>query len=152
MTIAAALLDSNVMIAVLAETHEHHAASLALFTGSKPVSCALAAHSIAEAYVALTRRGVHTPFRFTAEEAWALLERLRTATSLLGLTPSQAYDVARNYAAARGIGPRLYDALIGQVADVHGIPALITWNVRHMTGLFPDLIVATPTSFLARHR
>jgi predicted nucleic acid-binding protein len=32
LTVAGALLDSNVVIAILAEAHEHHAASLALVT------------------------------------------------------------------------------------------------------------------------
>lgn len=146
----AALLDSNVIIAIAAEAHEHHAASLALLTGDNPVVCALAAHSIAEAYSALTRQDHRAPFRFTAEEAWASLESLRAVTMLVGLTPSQAFDVVRTYAATGGIGPRLYDALIGQAAITHGIPVLITWNTRHMEGLFPDLDVATPASFLAR--
>lgn len=149
MTVAAALLDSNVIIAIAAEAHEHHAASLALLTRDNPVTCALAAHSIAEAYATLTRQGNRAPFRFTAAEAWASLESLRAATALVGLTPSQAFDVVRAYAATGGIGPRLYDALIGQAAVIHGIPALITWNIRHMEGLFPTLDVVTPTYFLA---
>ena len=151
MTVAVALLDSNVVIAILAEAHEHHAASLALLT-SPLRRYALAAHSIAEAYTTLTRQGGHAPFHFTAAEAWAALESLRAVTALIGLTPSQTFDIIRSYADKGGVGPRLYDALIGQVAVVHGVPTIVTWNTRHMVGLFPELDVATPPSFLERRK
>lgn len=152
MTVAAALLDSNVIVAILAEAHEHHAASLALLTTGKSCDYAIAAHSVAEAYTTLTRLGDHAPFRFTAAEASAALESLRAITALIGLTPSQTFDVVCSYASKGSIGPRLYDALIGHAAVAHGIPAIITWNTRHMAGLFPELDVITPTSFLARSK
>lgn len=150
MTVAAALLDSNVVVAILAEAHEHHAASLALLTMGNPKDYAIAAHSFAEAYTTLTRLGDRAPFRFTAAEAGAALESLRVLTALVGLTPSQTFDVVRSYASKGGVGARLHDALIGEVAVIHGIPAIVTWNTRHMVGLLPGLDVATPTSFLAR--
>jgi predicted nucleic acid-binding protein len=145
----AALLDSNVVIACVAEAHEHHVSSLAVVTELEPGSFAIAAHSLAEAYATLTRAGA--PFRFTAEEAGSALESLRAVASLVGLTPSQTFDTIRRYAANGGVGSRLYDALIGQVAVVHRIPVIVTWNVRHMSPLFPRLIVATPQRFLAAH-
>lgn len=147
---AAALLDSNVVVAILSEAHEHHQVSLALLTGADPARYAVSAHSYAEAYSTLTRRGDRAPFQFTAEEAWAALASLRAATILVGLTPAQAFDVVRTYAASGGIGPRLYDALIGRAAVVHGIPAIATWNVGHMHGLFPDIEVVTPSAFMAQ--
>ncbi len=149
MTAPAALLDSNVIIACVAEAHEHHAASLALLTECDPTSLVITAHSFAEAYATLTRTGEHAPFGFTADEARAALESLRAVTGLVGLTPSQTFDTVRRYAAGGGIGSRLYDALIGQAAVIHGIPVIITWNTRHMTGLFRNLTVATPARFLA---
>ncbi len=149
MTVAAALLDSNVIIAALAGVHEHHAASLALFTQGS-ASYAVAAHSFAEVYATLTRRGDHAPFRFTAEEAWAALESLRAVTVLIGLTPAQTVETVRTYAADGGIGARLYDALIGETAAVYDLPAIITWNTRHMAGLFPRLDIVTPAAFLRR--
>jgi predicted nucleic acid-binding protein len=146
-----ALLDSNVIIACLVEAHEHHAASIALFAEYDQGSFAVAAHSYAEAYTTLTRP---IPFGFAGSHTQAALERLRAVTSLVGLTPSQTFDTVRRYAAAGGIGPRLYDALIGQVAVAHGIPAIVTWNTRHMAGLFPNLTVVTPARYrvLGTHR
>lgn len=146
---AEALLDSNVVIAMLAEAHEHHKASLDLLTSDRLRSYAVAAHSYAESYSTLTRRGERAPFRFTAEEAWAALESVRAVTTLVGLTPGQSFDAIRAFAQGGGIGARLYDLLIGEAAVVHDIPVIVTWNVGHMRSLFPDLTIATPKEFVS---
>lgn len=65
-----ALLDTNVVIAMLVEEHEHHDASLALLTDGSAARYAVAAHSYAEAYSTLTRTGPNAPFQFTPAEAW----------------------------------------------------------------------------------
>jgi predicted nucleic acid-binding protein len=145
--IAEALLDTNVIIGALAEAHEHHAPSLALFTGEGAPRLAVAAHSYAEAYATLTRRGERAPFRFTAEEAWAALESVAAVTALVGLTPAQGFAAVRAFAQAGGIGARLYDRLIGEAAVAHDLPAIITWNVGHMRSLFPSLEIVTPLDF-----
>lgn len=141
-----ALIDSNVIIAALAGDHEHHASSADLFDDGRHV-LGVAAHSYVEAYSTLTRRGTHALFRFTAEEAWAALESVRAVTQLIGLTPAQTFDTVRSYAADGGLGPRLYDRMIGETAVAHGIPAIVTWNIGHMRGLFPTLDVRTPRDF-----
>ena len=146
---ADALLDSNVLIALLAEAHVHHAASIALFLGERPFRFAIAAHSYAETYSTLTRRGGPAPFDFSPREAWAALESLRAATDLVGLTPAQTFDAVRGYAGDGGVGPRLYDRLIGEAAALHGVRRIVTWNVAHMRGLFPGLAVTTPVELLA---
>jgi predicted nucleic acid-binding protein len=142
------LLDSNVLIALLAEAHEHHAASLALFVGGSDLRFAVAAHSYAEAYSTLARRGGPAPFGFTAREAWAALESVRAVTQLVGLTAAQTFDVVRRYAADGGVGPRLYDRLIGQAAVAYDLPRIITWNIAHMRGLFPTISVVAPADLL----
>lgn len=145
---AQALLDSNVVIAVVAEDHVHHEPSLSLLAGERPAEFAVTAHTYAEAYSTLTRRGEHAPFQFSPDEAWAALESVRAVTVLVGLTPAQTFDAIRHYAHGGGIGARLYDKLIGEAAIVHGIGRLITWNTGHMRGLFPALAVETPSQFL----
>jgi predicted nucleic acid-binding protein len=146
--VARALLDSNVIIAALVEAHEHHGPSLALFEGKDPTPLAVAAHSYAECYATLTRRGEHSPFRLSAEEAWAALESVAALTTLIGLTPAQSFSAVRTFAQERGIGARLYDRLIGEAALVHGLPTIVTWNVGHMRSLFPSLEIATPADFI----
>lgn len=144
-----ALIDSNVLIAILAGSHEHHAPSLALLLDHPDRTFAVAAHSYAETYNTLTRQGMRAPFQFTPEEAWAALESVRAVTRLVGLTAPQTFDAIRSYAAAGGIGTRLYDRLIGEAAITNAIPRLVTWNAGHMRSLFPALIVTTPAEFAA---
>jgi hypothetical protein len=146
--IAKARLDSYVIIAAVAEIHEYHGPSAALFAGEPALRFAVAAHSYAEAYSTLTRRGDHAPFRFKAEEAWAALERIAALTDLIGLTPAQAFANIRAYAQSGGIGARLYDRLVGEAAIVHDLPNIITWNVRHMRSLFPSLEDVTPNELV----
>ena len=144
---AEALLDSNVVIAMLVEAHEHHVPSLNLLLDRDPARFAVAAHSYAEAYSTLTRRGERAPFQFTPEEAWAALESVRAVTTLVGLDPPRTLDAIRDYARGGGIGARLYDRLIGEAAVANGIPRIVTWNDRHMRSLFPHLGVTTPAAF-----
>jgi predicted nucleic acid-binding protein len=141
---AEALLDSNVVVAIVAEAHEHHASSLDLLIGETSSRFAVCAHSYAEAYCTLTRLGEHAPFRFAPEEAWAALESVRAATTLVGLTAAQTFDAIRSYAQSGGVGARLYDRLIGEAAIAHGMTSIATWNVGHMRGLFPSLTISTP--------
>jgi hypothetical protein len=122
---------------------------LDLLTNDRATPFAVAAHSYAEAYSTLTRRGERTPFQFTPEEAWAALESVRAVTALVGLTAPQTFEAIRAYAGSGGIGARLYDRLIGEAAVAHGIPGIVTWNVGHMRSLFPNLSVSTPTQFRA---
>ncbi len=142
-----ALLDSNVLIAMLVEAHEHHGPSLDLLVGDAATQFAVAAHSYAEAYSTLTRRGERAPFQLTPEEAWASLESVRAVTVLVGLTAPQTFEAVRSYAQGGGIGARLYDRLIGEAAVAHRVPAIVTWNVGHMRSLFPNLRVSTPREF-----
>jgi predicted nucleic acid-binding protein len=144
-----ALIDSNVVIAMLAEAHEHHVASLGLLTDGHDAEFAICAHSYAEAYSTLTRQGERAPFQFTPEEAWAALESVRAVTSLVGLTAPQTFDAIRGFSQAGGIGAGLYDRLIGEAAVAHAIPRIVTWNVRHMHSLFPNLTITTPRQFAA---
>jgi predicted nucleic acid-binding protein len=145
---AVALIDSNVLIAAVAQSHEHHGASLALLNGAAPLSLAAAAHSYAEVYNTLTRQGPRAPVAALPDVAWSALQSLRAATVLLGLTPAQTFDAIGRYAAGGGVGPRLYDRLIGEVAVAHRLAMIVTWNTSHMSGLFPGLRVIDPKAAL----
>jgi predicted nucleic acid-binding protein len=142
-----ALLDSNVVIASVAEAHEHHEPSIKLFGLSPAQSFAVASHSYSEAYSILTRKAQSSPFRWSSADAIAALESVAARCVLVGLTHAQTFDAIREFAKDGGIGPRLYDKLIGQTAVVNAIPAIVTWNVSHMNDLFPSLDVFDPISF-----
>lgn len=144
----AALFDTNVILAMVVEGHAHHDASVRSFEAVAPPGVALAAHSLAEAYTTLTR-ALPRGFGASPQAAMATLDRLLSETTLLGLSPSQTMAAIRAFARIEGRGPRLYDRLIGEVAAVHGIGTIVTWNTRHLAPLFPGLRVRTPSAFLA---
>lgn len=143
------LVDTNVIVAALAEAHEHHAPSLALFSIEPAFTIAVASHCYAEAYTTLTRRGDHAPFRWPPNEAWAALESVASATRLVGLTPAQGFEAVRDFAAAGHIGARVYDFMIAKTAHSVGAKILVTWNIGHFEGAIDGLIVRTPTAMLA---
>jgi hypothetical protein len=96
----------------------------------------------------LTRLGPRAPVAAAPGVAWTALQSLRAVTVLLGLTPAQTFDAIGRYAAGGGAGPRLYDRLIGEVAVAHGLAMIVTWNISHMSGLFPGLRVVDPPAAL----
>jgi predicted nucleic acid-binding protein len=149
MTRALALLDSNVLIASAAQAHEHHEPSASLINASRRHTFAVAAHSYAEAFSTLTRRSPAALFQFPPGDVMAALESIAGKCVLVGLTHGQTFDALRDYAADGGIGPRLYDKLIGQAAVSNAIDCIVTWNVAHMRGLFPSLKVVDPRKFAA---
>ena len=65
------------------------------------------------------------------------------------MTAPQTFEAMRDYARSGGTGARLYDRLIGEAAVANGVPAIVSWNVRHMRSLFPNLVVSTPAEFAA---
>lgn len=144
------LIDTNVIVAAVAEAHEHHTPSLALFSAEPPLRLAVAAHCYAEAFTTLTRRGDHAPFRWPAAEAWAVLESVAAATRLVGLSPAQSFDAVRDFAGAGNIGARIYDHLIARAAQVAGAEVLVTWNVGHFRGLLEGVDILTPAEMIAR--
>ena len=144
------LLDSNVIVAAVIATHEHHPPSAAVFGSRRTTDIIVAAHSYAEAFTTLTRRGTCAPFQRSADEAWVALERLATLTTLVGVSPAQRFDATRRYASSGGISARLYDFLIGSSALAARAESIVIWNLGDYRPLFPDCIVETPTDFLTR--
>ena len=142
----AALLDSNVLIAAVDAEHVHHPPSLALINDHPDETFAVAAHSFAETYSVLTNPAPRAPFRWPAERARAAIESLAAATRLVGLTHGQTFDALRDFAAGGGVGPRVYDRLIGEAAVRNGIGRILTWNARDMRALFPALEVQDPSA------
>lgn len=143
------LIDTNVIVAALAESHAHHEASHALLNTVPPQTFAVAAHCYAEAFTTLTRRSEHSPFKWPPGEAWAALESIAAITRLVGLTPAQSFEAVRDFAAAGHVGARVYDHLIARSAQAAGAALLVTWNVSHFRGLVDGLEVQTPKAMLA---
>ncbi len=137
-----ALLDTNVLVAALENRHEHHGPSIALIDRVPDGALAVASHALAETYSTLTR--ANGAFGWLPSQAWQGIGSIIKVTTLVGLSPAGTVDAIRQFAEQGGIGPRLYDRLIGEAATHNRIDTIITWNVRHMKALFPDLQVQAP--------
>lgn len=142
------LIDTNVLLAAAARGHEHHRPSIALLNRGEPGDFATSVHCLSEFYSIATRRIVQGADPMPPAVARGVLAAYRDNLELLSLDPDQHIDALSRFAAAKGAGPLVYDFIIGQVAVVHGIPAVITWNVRHFAALFPALRVVTPADFI----
>ena len=141
-----ALIDTNVIVAGLVATHEHHEPSARViesFEGRSVIS----AHSYAEVYSRLTRRGA-VGFGWPPAAARAALDAASSLARVLALSAPETLDAVRLYAEAEGIGPRLYDHLIGRVAVIYRVSTIITWDVGHVRALFPALDVVAPDEVL----
>jgi predicted nucleic acid-binding protein len=148
MTELLGLLDSNVVIASVAQAHEHHEHSNALFGAFPRGSFAVALHSYSEAYSTLTRLNVAALFKWEAPAALAALDSVAAQCTLVGMTAAQGLEAMREFARAGGVGPRLFDKLIGETAVHNGIGTIITCNVGHFESLFPNLEVLDPKQFM----
>jgi predicted nucleic acid-binding protein len=137
-------------VSALAPDHPDHGHSTALFDRARDGELAVAAPAVAEAYSTLTR--ANGLFRWDAEDAWLVIDSVLGITTLVGLPAAATVDAIRTYARQGGIGPRLHDRLIGEVAVQHRIDVILTWNVGHMQSLFPQLAVMSPAKGVERFR
>ena len=141
------LIDSNILIASLVENHEHSEASRQFLAATAPSQLIIASHSCCEAYNHLTRRNglfLVTP-AIAQQQIASLTQTIRTVS----LSVSQTMETIRRFAERGGVGPRLYDFLIGSTGEAFGADTVATWNVRHFDGLFPHLRIVTPAELTA---
>ena len=141
------LIDTNVLVAAAVRQHPHHTPSLRLLEHGRALS--VVSHSVTETYNTLTRRSFGRGYAYAPGLAIAALETVLVGIEQLALTADETLVAIRRFAGVGGVGPRLYDALIGEVARVNGFETIATWNVGHMRALFPDLRVATPAELAA---
>lgn len=141
------LIDSNVLIASLVETHEHSEASRQFLAATAPYEFVIASHSCCEAYNHLTRS--NGPFRISPALAQQQITSLIQTIRTVSLSVSQTMETIRRFATLGGVGPRLYDYLIGATGEAFGADTIVTWNVRHFVPLFPHLRIVTPAELTA---
>lgn len=136
--------DTSALIPVFLEDHEHHEASFAAFLKADKKHASCAAHSLAEAYSAITRLpGKH---RLSGDQAFLFIQSIRDRLKIVSLD-GREYVSAIEDAAARGIvGGMIYDMLLARCALKAKAETLYTWNVNHFQRLGPEVarLVKTP--------
>jgi predicted nucleic acid-binding protein len=137
--------DTCMLIPIMQEWHEHHARAVAelqrrLASGEQMF---LSAHSLAECYSVVTR--LPRPFRIPPRPAWEIMRgTFVNRGTLVGLAPRRYLELMDELAASGVGGGRVYDAIIAATARDANVGSVVTFNVRHFTGLVPGLGVAEP--------
>ena len=124
-------LDTSVLVATFYGDHQHHDASMALFTRLDAKSGCTAAHCLAEVYAVLT--GMPGTDRVSPEEALLFLTDVRERLAIMSLSEDDYLAVMSSAAATGVVGGGIYDALLSRCALKAKVEALYTWNVKHFT-------------------
>jgi predicted nucleic acid-binding protein len=138
-----ALVDTNLLVSMAVESHKFHRDTEQLFAATTDFM--IAGHSLAELYNTLTRPSIYD---WPPTQAARFIEQLHNGFTIRTLTVDQYTDGIALFARRGGVGPRVYDFMIGRVAVVHHLDTIVTSNVRDFAHLFPDLTVLTPTQYL----
>lgn len=140
------LIDSNVLVAASVGEHPHHPSSN-LFLGTARDRLLVAAHSFSETYTNLTRP--HPGYHVQPTVAMAQIDTMAKFVRTVQLDPGATLAAMRRFTMLGGVGPRLYDYLIGATGEAFGADTIVTWNVRHFVPLFPHLRIVTPAELAA---
>lgn len=137
------LLDANCLIAAALAQHEHHRATITELSRRRAAGqvMVLAAHALLEAYAVLTR--LPPPHRLAPADALAVLDRNWSDAETVALTGTETWRVLSELAATGISGGRIYDGGIAASARKGKCEEILTWNIRHFTGL-PGPRAVTP--------
>jgi predicted nucleic acid-binding protein len=138
-----ALLDSNVLVASLVEDHPGHGDCFQLLSRGR--DCATAAHVLSELYNTLTKPRF---YGWSSRQAAAAVSEFDRHLTVVGLDPATHVAAIGSFAALGGVGATVFDYLIGASARRAGLGQIVTFNVKHFTPYFPDLLVQTPAEYL----
>ena len=139
-----AFLDTSVLVPAFYGDHQHHDASLDLFTKfpKKDVGCG--AHSLLEVYSTLTRMpGKH---RISGEQGMLFITSIRERLTLVSLNADEYVGMLQRFTSIGIVGGVIYDALLAACALKAKAESLFTWNIRHYGQFGPEVagILKTP--------
>lgn len=138
-----ALIDTNVFVAAVVADHPHRDPARAVLERAR--RHAVSAHSLLELYNTLSKpRG----YAWNPRRAGAVVRQIGSEFEVLQLSTAGYFDAVAGFARAGGIGARIYDHAIGQVAIENGIGIVVTLNSSDFIALFPDLTILTPLEYL----
>jgi predicted nucleic acid-binding protein len=132
-----AFLDTSTLVPVFYGDHEHHEASLSVFTRyAKPDVCA-GLYSLGEVYSTLTR--MPGRYRASPNQAILFIDNVLERVTIVGLSPDEYTTALRSFAGIGVIGGTIYDALLSSCAMKADAELIYTWNVRHYSLCGPEV-------------
>lgn len=142
------LIDSNVLIAAATDDHIHQEPSLALLNSAPDATFATSIHCLSECYNGITRVHSSGGAALAPEQAMSAIAPYTASIEVLTMMIPEHLRALQCFSDLGGVGPRVYDFLIGYVAEIYRIPIIVTWNTRHFVPLFPSLRILTPAQYL----
>lgn len=136
------LVDASLIGSAYLTNERDHAACKAYLDGllDSDERRVLAAHTLIEAYVALTKRN-RTPPAIAAALVRQLAARF---DAVVALTMRDHLALLADAGTRRTVGPQTYDALIAAAARKAGVQDIATLNVMHFMSLWPSEHVIDP--------
>jgi predicted nucleic acid-binding protein len=131
-------LDSNVLIALLCDWHEHHRKTLTSYERwlRKHAIPVIPVQAILECYSVLTR--LPAPHRLPPEATRLAIEETFSRTAVIAeLSPETAWGAIDKLARLGFGGGRVYDAAIAECVVKAGATVLLTWNRKHFLPITP---------------
>lgn len=142
------LLDTNLLIAAIVETHPHHpkASPWLVKIKNKEADGIVGAHSLAEVYSTLTKLPIHPKISPALAEQ-LILRNIFPHFEIIKLTKDDYQTVLHILAANNIDGGATYDALICHAAFKSQVDKLYTFNVKHFKRVYPPIshIVEEPS-------
>ena len=128
------LLDTNCLVALAVQAHEHHSATHADYHRRRAAGqqFVVPAQALVEAYSVLTR--MPPPYRLSPAVAITVLESTWGTTETSALTAAECWRVLRSQAARGVAGGRIHDGQIAECARKAKADEILTWNTRHFDG------------------
>jgi predicted nucleic acid-binding protein len=131
-------LDSNVLIALLCDWHEHHERTLTSYErrlGKIDVPV-IPVQAILECYSVLTR--LPAPHRLPPKATRLAIEETFSRTAVIAeLWPEAAWSAIDNLSRLEFGGGRVYDAAFAECVVKAGATVLLTWNRKHFLIIAP---------------
>ena len=140
-------LDTNVLVAAANERHPNHEEALTVVERIAEGELVLPVKALEETYSVLTR--LPGAMRMTPSEAGTFLSSLLEVGRPVALTAAEAVELLTDAVTKGVVGGLINDAFVARAARLGSAEVLLTWNVKHLRGLEPDLAVRSPAAWLA---
>jgi predicted nucleic acid-binding protein len=130
-------LDTSVLVPVFYGEHEHHEASLDLYSQLSKADAGCGAHTLVEVYSSLTRMpGRH---RVSADQALLFVDDIVERLTVVALTLEEHISTLRSFGALGIVGGTIYDAMLAGCALKADAETIFTWNLRHYGQFGPEV-------------
>jgi predicted nucleic acid-binding protein len=128
------LLDTNIIVAALIQTHPHHQQAIQWFAPKYEGSIMVCAHSLAETYAVLTRLPLSP--KISPELAYRLIsQNIHKLGKIVSIDANNYLDLISELSLMKLKGGIIYDAIILRTALNHKADHLVTFNTKHFLGL-----------------